>query len=366
MPTALLRKISFAFLSVISGAPQLHAQDVFTATFDRVAARHAPMALAAGYVVGQTAPLIHVAGRTRSDGGGAVAADAPWHIGSITKSFTATLVMQMHEAGQIDIDVPIGAQFPELSGQMHRDWQGLTFVDLLGHTAGLPADTDWDKAELAGQGNATAARRTALSALWGKPIQGKQGQFSYSNLGYVLAGYLIELRARSSWEMLVKQNIAQPLGLHSLGFGPPSGPGVAFGHRRAGLRQKPVPPTDPGADNPPVMGPAGRIHISVPDLLKWGQAHLNACRNGGIITVASCQRMQHAGTGGMGLGWGVQNSKSGLHMVLHDGSNTRWYAFLVLVPERDAVLVVVQNDGRSLRATKALRQLAEPLLGRLF
>ncbi|MEL6640930.1 MAG: serine hydrolase domain-containing protein [Pseudomonadota bacterium] len=266
-----------------------------------------------------------------------VAPDAAWHIGSISKSFTATLVMQRVDIGDLDLDTPIGTYLSDNS--MDQSWQALTLRQLLSHTAGLPANPGINAMRIRDTENLHSVRHGVLSAMWHKPVT--PGTFKYSNVGYVLAGYILETSTGKTWEEQIKDEIAVPLGLTSLGFGAPSGAATPWGHRNFILVKRPVPADSAGSDNPAWIGPAGTIHMTLADLLAWGQAHVAACAgdNPTLLSQDSCREMQTIVSDNYGLGWVVMDDGR----VWHNGSNTMWYAVLSMDMEKQKVVAVTTN-----------------------
>jgi CubicO group peptidase (beta-lactamase class C family) len=284
-----------------------------------------------------------VTGTTRRGGDEPAIPDAPFHIGSITKGFTATLLMMLAERGVIDFDAPLRDLLP--GAALHPDWQVLTLPQILSHTAGLP-DNFGLTVMLDDPGpDLPAARAAALADLWVDPLPNPAGSFAYSNVGYVLAGHIAEVAAGRAWEDLIRTDIAGPLGLDTLGFGPPQGPGVPWGHAvRLGFRIA-ADPTGGSADNTPLLGPAGTIHLSLADLLAWGQFQIDACRGlSPLLSAAGCARLHEPVLDGYGLGFYLMDHVSPAAFG-HNGTNTFWHAILMIVPDRDLVLVAARNDG---------------------
>ena len=86
--------------------------------------------------------------------------------------------------------------------------------------------------------------------------------------------------------------------------------------------------------------------MSLDNLVTWGRAHLNACagRPGAILTRDSCLEMRRPVVANAGLGWLIgRPGPDGGTVVWHNGSNTLWYTMLMLVPEHDIVVALVQN-----------------------
>ncbi|MEL6572539.1 MAG: serine hydrolase domain-containing protein [Pseudomonadota bacterium] len=299
-------------------------------------------------------PQTYTFGPRRTGGVEPVAPDAVWHIGSITKSFTATLVLQHVDRGLLTLDAPIG-DYLSPAIEMDPSWRALTLRQLLSHTAGLPANAGIGAMRLRATDNLHQLRQTVLSGLWSKPVT--PGSFAYSNVGYVLAGYVLETVSGETWETLVQTEIAAPLKLTSLGFGPPRGSGDAWGHRNFLLLKRPVDPMRIGADNPAWIGPAGTLHMSLADLAKWGQAHLAACAGDlpRFLSAEACATMQTEIAGQYGLGWVVPDGGR----VWHNGSNTMWYAVLSIDPSRNQIIAAATNVMQPQRIDALVSSLRE-------
>jgi CubicO group peptidase (beta-lactamase class C family) len=105
-----------------------------------------------------------------------------------------------------------------------------------------------------------------------KPLDHPRGsKFDYSNLGYTIAGALLERIGGKSWEELVTERIIEPLELKSAGFGPQASLGkvdAPLGHLIEEGKTKAM-LAGPNGDNPLILGPAGTMHMSVLDFAKW-------------------------------------------------------------------------------------------------
>ncbi|WP_263843827.1 serine hydrolase domain-containing protein [Roseobacter sinensis] len=360
--------IRFFGVSLASLAPAaVTADDISPLSLFQEAARAQPQyALGVSYALGRDDPTVMTSGPTVRRGSDPVADTAPWHIGSISKSFTATMVMRLVERGELQLDTPVGQYLASDAGGMHPDWSGVTLRQLLSHTAGLPANAPRKIIRDTYTLPPEVGRHRVLSTMWGAPLAGTSGEYVYSNLGYVLAGHVLETVTGEPWETLVQSEIGQPLGLSSLGFGAPTQADAARGHKSLlGLR-RPVEPDGPASDNPAWMGPAGTLHLSLADLVAWGQLHLEACagERADYLSVTSCQAMQTPVSSEYGLGWVVQRSGAGQPMIWHNGSNTMWYAILILSPEDELVVAVATNVYTADRIDALARRLVSVLTAR--
>lgn len=337
--------------------------DRFTIATDRVASSGRHVAFAAGYATGADAPVTQTRGSVVK-GGRAVGEQAPWHIGSITKGFTAALAMMSVEEGLIDLDAPIARYLRNGATSMHGAWAGLTLRALLSHTAGLRANFTRRQMRAPVGPDLMSERLSRLQAHWGTPPKGKPGRFHYSNLGYVLAGVVLEQVFQCPWEDLVIQRIAKPFGLHSLGTGAPTCPGAAWGHRRTLLGSRAIDPTLAAADNPAWLGPAGTLQASLEDLLRWGQLHLLACKGQrpDFLCAGSCLTLRTPVDKGYGLGWQTGAYPGlGIRYVGHEGSNAMWLAHLAILPDRDQVFAFATNEYRYGRVARSVPGLVQAL-----
>ncbi len=321
----------------------------------------APYAVGMGYqFVGETAQT-RVAGTQHRWSNAPLAEDALWHVGSITKSFTATLIMQLHVEGRLDVMAPVGMYLQDYVGQFHPSWGEITLDELMRHVAGMPVTDGFTwKSDAPRQ-----QRIEALQTAWEMPIEGR-GEQQYSNLGYVLAGVIAEEVTDTAWRDLVRRRIAEPLGMTSLGFGAPLAEGSPWGHRKWLGIGFPVDPAKEGADNPDWMGPAGRLHMSLADLLTWGTAHQAACSgvDETLLPQAECLQMRASVQETHGYGWVTQFAEAyDQPVVWHNGSNTMWYAILIMFPDSNLSVAAAMNLRKDSMVDEAAAELAAGLLG---
>ena len=365
---SLLLTLSYSLIFLMFPSAPIAQEKNFREIFDEIVLERPRFAVSASYTLGADEAVVMTAGPIVKGGSIATAKDARWHIGSISKSFTSTLIMRLVERGKLALDEPVGRYLPTYRENMHPDWKMPTLRQLLSHTAGLPANAPRQITQKTYNDHPYKARRDVLSAMWDKPLGGGLGNFAYSNIGYVLAGVVIEEVTGITWEEAIMSEVAEPLGLSSLGFGAPQGARDPRGHKSVLGYKSPVAPEDAFSDNPRWMGPAGTIHLSMDDLTRWGQIHISTCngRRPNYLTQASCQEMQSPVSDDYGLGWVIQKSETSGNVVWHNGSNTMWYALLYMIPDKDMAVAVATNVYAPRRLDRLARDLSIALMnGRL-
>jgi len=276
-----------------------------------------------------------------------VTLDDLWHLGSDGKIMTSTLIARLVERGQLRWDITLAEVFPEIAPQMHPDFRRVTLLQLLSHHAGLPANLDLGAYS---GGNAPQLRRRAVQAELQHAPESKPGStYVYSNLGYIIAAAVVEKTTGQPWETLITQEVFQPLQMNSAGFGGTGTPGKIdqpWPHTENGA---PVAVNGPDMDNPPVMGPAGRIHCTIQDWARFVQDQLRGARGEpALLQPESYAKLQTQPFGGdYALGWSVLSRAWGGGKVLnHCGDNTMNCANVWVAPKKDfAILVCVNQSG---------------------
>lgn len=315
-----------------------------------VHAEHQAPALAAALVRGDDIISAAIGRRVAGDGL-EVELEDRFHWGSLTKSMTALVAATMVEQGDLTWQAPVAGTLgirradPAL-GQV-------TLRDLLEHHGGLRANATQPLSFMAPDPNGIdlATRRELARAFLQRPPEHEPGtRFLYSNLGYIIAGALLEEVAEQPIESLIKDRIYRPLGMGNSGFGAPANgsrdPGSQpWGHRADGT---PVPP-GPEDDNPAWLTAAGRAHGCVTDLARYARFHLR-CPPGRICRQPAAIRDLHRPREGaresVACGWFVTRRDWARGRVLtHNGSNTMFYAVIWVAPEIDTALVALSNIG---------------------
>jgi CubicO group peptidase (beta-lactamase class C family) len=208
-------------------------------------------------------------------------------LGSCTKAMTATLVAIFVEEGKLNWTTTLGELFAGTVKPMHPAWEKVTLRQVLAHRAGLPFETDGldpvfstlrelMRPPRALPGTLPQQRlQIARQTLSRPPRIPPDTKFYYSNVGYVLAGAVLEQLTGRAWEELMGERLFQPLGISTGGFGPTGTADKteqACGH--SPVIGKPLDPRSPAAELPLFYGPAGLAHMTVTDWAKFIALHL--------------------------------------------------------------------------------------------
>lgn len=281
-----------------------------------------------------------------------------WHLGGITKSITATMIARLVQSGQMHWSDTVGEVFPAAS--VHEDWRPVTLGQLLTDTAGAPRNFPkevWHQRPALGPECTRARREAVLNVIADKPAYPPGTKYVYSNVGYTIAGAMAEEVTGDTWEDLVKREVFEPLELANAGFGPPKSPDAALpqprGHRAVVSGKVSV---DDEADNTPIMGPSGIVHMSLRDLCTFAEEHLRGELGTGRLLSTETYKLLHTPElGGYACGWVMKEPTYDIPYPVywHNGSNTLWYALVVLIPDKNMVVAVTSNDGDSDQAEAA-------------
>jgi CubicO group peptidase (beta-lactamase class C family) len=287
-----------------------------------------------------------------------VTGETLFQIGSISKTFTGTAIMQLVEQGQLDLDATVRTYVPDFAVSDGTASAQATIRHLLTHTGGWAGDFF----HATGTGDDALARYVAdmaelpqlvpIGSLW-----------SYNNAGFSLAGYIIERVVGQSYEAALKELVLEPLGLQASFFDP----GEVMTHRFA-VGHNVVEGTARVARPWPLersTHPAGGITSTVRDLLRYARFHLEDGRaddGSPLLSPDSIAQMQSPQVTlwedeAWGLTWAV-NQVDGKREISHGGGTNGQISQLALVPEHGFALAVLTNADRGSELTRAVRRWA--------
>lgn len=352
------------------GGHEAPPQDLaLKATLEGIRARNGVPALAAGVIRDGRLVAIAVTGAREAGKSVQVEADDQFHLGSNGKAMTSTLAGILVDRGYLRWDSTIGEVFPELRGRIQPAYRGVTLEQLLNHRSGLGdvGNDDLTERILQFNGPPSVGRAIFLRPLLNEPPIGPAGEFSYSNVGYTVAGAMMERVTGRTFESLMEKLVFRPLGMVSAGFGPP-GRGHHWldqprGHDASG---KPV-GTGKGGDLPSIISPAGLMHMSMADWSKFLNYHMgNAPRWVQLLrpeTLAKLHtpdpRPTNPDGDRYGFGWGVVQTPMG-DAWFHTGDNLSWYSSYLVIPSRGLAVFGGTNQSGP-QGERAIQELVATL-----
>jgi CubicO group peptidase (beta-lactamase class C family) len=299
----------------------------------------------------------------------AMTADALFRIASITKPYTATLVMQLVDEGRVELDRPVAEQLPEFRLEDPAETAAITPRHLLAHTSGVPGDWGFD----GGRGDDAVARYVA--SLAGLRTVFPAGLIhSYSNAGYVVLGRLVEHVTGDTWDACVRRRLVEPMGLHAtvtLAEDVLLRP-YALGHTTDAEAGALKPMSIWGGNRG--SGPCGIISAAPADVMAFARMHLaeGVAPNGGrVLSAAACRAMRepqvrlapHAQAEAWGLGFEV-SAPDGRLVFGHGGNTAGQTGMLKIVPDRNgAVLLQTNSDAGSARCGDLVRSVLREWFG---
>jgi CubicO group peptidase (beta-lactamase class C family) len=337
--------------ALVLNGPASFAADDYQAKLNEIREKHNVPGLAAAAIRDGETLFIGASGFRQTGSPEAVTRDDLWHIGSCTKSMTATLAGVLVDEKVIDWEAKIADILPEFRGKLEKGWETATLEQLLQNRGGAPNEPPPDAWALAfkGRGTPVEQRLTFLgSVLRQKPAAPPGSANIYSNQGYALAGAMLERMAKKPYEELLRGKVFEPLGMKSCGYGPPGSASKVDqprGHRGSGGNFTPVPP-GVDADNPVAITPAGRIHCTIADFARFASWHARGpLRDVKLMSDATFRKLHESPSGqSYAMGWAVsQRDWAGGPTWSHNGSNTMWFAVMWVAPEKQSAYVAATN-----------------------
>jgi len=284
-----------------------------------------------------------------------------FHLGSDLKSMTAGMIGTLVDEGRLTWTATMAELLPDLASTMRPEYRSVTLHDLLSHQSGLVPN-----ATIPFSGPDERAQRVRfLSWVFRQPSVSPRGTYSYANSNYTVAGAIAERLCDESYEQLMFERIFRPLGMTTVGWGAAGTRGKVdqpWQHRIGPFGAPVAVQPGPDADNPPVMSPAGRAHMSVHDWALWVRAVLRAEAGDSSLWRPATARMLVApavrvdANTSYALGW-LTTSRSWAgptgRTLTHVGSNTMNVADVWVAPDAGFAVLAVTNQGGD-TATRAM------------
>lgn len=338
----------------------------FARTLERQVGEDGAGGITAGVSVGGDLVWAEGFGWADAERGVPTGVNTIYRVGSISKSFTAVLLLQLRERGIVGLDDPVVDVLPELAGlgQAPAGSAPVTFRHLASHTAGLVREPrlegaasgpleEWEEKVLA------SIPRTTFDTLPG-------ARYSYSNIGFGILGYALERAAGVPFMELVAGSILRPLGMTSSGFvvTPELAEHLAVGtsNGRDGTLDRDTPAREHIGRGYKV--PNGGIYATVGDLARFMGA-LSGRTSAQVLGPGTRALLLEDQTPGDGYSFGfqVRDLPDGTRVIGHGGSVAGYTATLVFEPVSGVGVVLLRSYNRG--ATN-LGQAALGVLGEML
>jgi CubicO group peptidase (beta-lactamase class C family) len=342
--------------AMVSSAQSLPLQQVDQDKIDayiqsRMQAANIP-GLALGVVVGDEVVYVKGYGVAGPDGR-PVTPQTPFILGSTSKSFTALAVMQLVEAGKIELDASVTTYLPWFHTNDAAASAQITVRNLLNQNSGLPAYEGLQG--IAYNDQSDMALENGIRTLAGVQLSHPAGQsYEYSNVNYNILGMIVQAVSGNSYEDYIRSAIFAPLQMiHSAAaLSDLAAINIATGYRYWFLW-----PVAFDAPYPRHMTPSGFLISSAEDITHYLIAQLNggAYAHNQLLSPQGIATLHAPGTriglsSSYGMGWVVQGHP-GSTRVWHNGDVSNFHSNLLLLPDQKIGIVVLVNVGGFLNGT---------------
>jgi CubicO group peptidase (beta-lactamase class C family) len=311
-------------------------------------------------IVTRRGRVVYAAGRGLADiqGKRRITPDTPFQLGSITKQFTAAMVLQLVAEGKISLEDPISRFFPGFPEPSAR----ATVRQLLNHTSGIQ---DYSKIPgwLVREGARPHSTAELVAEVRNRPGKAEPGRsWEYNNAGYMMLGAIVEQATGKSWYEAVSDRIARPLGLTTVRYGASAEAerAKARGYALRDGRQVPA-----AGAHPSLAHAAGGLTASVRDLAKWAQA----LHHGKVVGPASYREMTSparlADGSARPYGFGLRlQTFLGRPAFVHGGAARGVDTDSLYIPSEDLYVAVLANtEDAPMDSSTVSRRIAAVALG---
>jgi D-alanyl-D-alanine carboxypeptidase len=259
--------------------------------------------------------------------------ETKFEIASLSKQFTATAILQLADAGKLNVEDPVSKYYPDSPPA----WKGMTIHHLLTHTSGLP-ENEWGNFYKGKAAPYTTEEQ--VKTFRDRPLGFPPGsEWKYRNTEYYLLAYVVEKLSGESYATYLAHHIFEPLKMTHSGFATMAAivPQMSEGYSRQGgtlVRREYF-------DRSMETG-AGGIYTTADDLLRWNKA----LDSPGLLSAQGLDFMftPHP-PGNYGAGWFVETSPR--LKIYHEGGDPGFAAFEARYPDRHVVIIVLSNEDDS-------------------
>jgi CubicO group peptidase (beta-lactamase class C family) len=312
-------------------------------------ARHGIVALGAAIAIDDRVVAASVVGTRRFGAPDPARQDDRFHLGSVAKPVTATVIARYVDQGFLHWSDTVRRMFPGYLKQARPEYLDVTLTQLITHTSGMPYQPRTPEAVTDREGpTARDRRRGYVIAALRDPPEAPPGTKSIYGGGHIIAAHYLEETMGEPFEALAREQVFGPLGMTRARFGPPASPGTLDGpweHVMENGRPKPVPPSRDQFVQ--ARSPAGRnLVMSMGDLGRFVAMHLAGARGKSRFlkpeTFAFLDSVLPPLN--VGVGWATGRVSWARGRVLwHSGSTGRNFCLCHILPDEGFAICVAAN-----------------------
>ena len=271
--------------------------------------------------------------------------ETKFRLGSMSKQFTAAAILLLEERGELSTDDLVKKYMPDAPAA----WNKITIYNLLTHTSGIPNFTafpDYRSKEATPTTPAQLVARFRDKALDFQPGE----NWSYSNSGYVLLGYLLEKISGQTYQEFIQENFFKPLQMNDSGY---DSSATVIPRHATGYAPGPSGPVKAGYIDMSVPFSAGALYSTTHDLLRWEEA----LYGGKVLSPAALKKMTTPYKQNYACGLMVQTVQG--HTVYeHGGAIEGFNTYMAYYPDEKLALIALSNlSGNA--PTSIVQQLGE-------
>jgi len=266
--------------------------------------------------------------------------DTRFRLGSITKQFTATVILQLVEQGKIKLDAKLSDYLPDYRKDTGEK---VTIHHLLTHTSGIPSYTSQPGFFQNVSRNPYKVDEFVKKYASGDLEFEPGSKFTYNNSGYFLLGAIIERVTGKPYEQVLQQNIFEPLGMKNTGYDHHD---TLIPKRASGYSKTPDGYTNAAYLDMSIPYAAGSLYSTVEDLYLWDQA----LYTDKVLSAQSKALMYKPFLENYAYGWAVTNAlfkqnDQPVQMISHDGGINGFSTTIMRFPKEKNLIVLLDNTG---------------------
>ena len=291
---------------------------------------------------------VYATGFKNAYGTDSVNENSLYHIGSMTKAMTATMIATIVEDSLLNWNTTILNVFPEMNGKIPVKYGTVTLSQLLTHRGGIAPFTELEHFLTVPEFTGTLTEQRAAFSEWvlNQSDTSKIGAYEYSNAGYTIAGAMAEKVTGQNWETLMANRLFAPLEITGYHFDWPAEEGrdEPLGHTYENNLFVPYNP-DSSLQFPAIFNPAGNLSLNLENYLKFVKAHIDGIDGRCTLLAKETFRYLHkAPSGTYAFGWDTgTHSGNGQPFLIHDGSDGTFYSIVLILPNWEKAGVVFTN-----------------------